>query len=92
MGSSSSKDGVGHIKRVAYACVGVGFICLGVFRQTIDGNPTPAWKRVLGIVSGLFFLYIASTYYFPKNRRRRAELDALLDEAEAAERRQMKRD
>lgn len=46
----------------------------------------PVWRRFLGIAGGFFFLYVAAMHYFPKYRRRRAELDALLDEAEKEER------
>jgi hypothetical protein len=90
MGSSSLNSITGHFKRVVYACVGIGLIFLAVLRQTVNEHPIPSWKRLLVIAGGFFFLYIASMYYFPKNRHRRAELDALLDEAEAEERRQHK--
>lgn len=85
MASSSRKDVTGHIKRLTYGCIGLVLIGLAVFRQSINGLPTSVWRRLLGVAGGLFFLYGASMYYFPKNRRRRAELDTLLDEAEDAE-------
>jgi hypothetical protein len=85
MSYSSSKT-LAHIKRVVYAFVGIGFLGLGIFGKTIDGTLMPATRRILLIAGGLFFLYIASMYYFPKNRRRRAELNALLDKAEERER------
>jgi len=75
-----------HIKRLAYACVAIGLIALALFRRSIGGFPIPMWRRVLVLAGGLFFLYVATMYYFPKYRKRRAELDALLDEAEKEER------
>jgi hypothetical protein len=81
------KDVIGHSKRVASACIGIALVGLGIFRQNMNGHPIPMWRRVLVVAGGFFFLYIASMYYLPKNRRRRAELDALLGEAEGAERR-----
>ena len=81
---------LGHIKRFTYACIGIAFIGLGIFRRSMDGSPIPQWRRLLVIAGGLFFLYVATMYYFPKYSRRRAELDALLDEAEKEERRRDK--
>jgi hypothetical protein len=45
-------------------------------------SPLSYWGRSLAIAGGLFFTYCGAMYYFPKYRRRRKELDALLDEAE----------
>ena len=88
MGNSLLKSIARHFKRLAYACVGIEIIGLAVFRRTVNEHPIPSWQRLLGIAVGCFFLYVASMYYFPKNIRGRAELNALLDEAEAADRRQ----
>ena len=85
MRSSSTKEKAGHFKRVVYACIGIALIVLGLLTKAIDGLEFPLWRRLWVIGGGLFFLYVASTYYLPKSRRKRAELETLLIEAEAEE-------
>ena len=82
MASSANRDVIGTLKRLLYVSVGIWLIGLGVLRQTIDGEPISGWRRALVIAGGSFFIYVGMMYYFPKYRRRRKELDALLDEAE----------
>ena len=85
MRSSSTKENAAHIKRIVYACIGIALIVFGLLTKAIDGLEFPLWRRLLVIGGGLFFLYVASTYYLPKNQRKRAELETLLTEAEERE-------
>jgi len=77
---------LGHFKRLTYACVGVGLIGLAVFQWANHDSHVPVWRYVAGIAGGLFFVYVSLMYYLPKARQSRADLNAVLDEAEAAER------
>jgi hypothetical protein len=70
------------LKRLFWICAGLALIVLGVLRQNINGEALALWRRLLVIAGGLFFLYCDSMYYFPKYRRRRGELDRVLDETE----------
>jgi hypothetical protein len=47
---------IGTLKRGIYMTVGVAFLCLGSFMRTINGSPIQAWRRVVLIAVGLFFL------------------------------------
>lgn len=82
---TSSREILGHVKRVTYACVGIGLIGLGVLRRTNHDDQLPVWRCLLVVAGGLFFLYIALMYYFPEAERSRARLNAVFGEAEAAE-------
>jgi sulfite exporter TauE/SafE len=85
---SSAKEIFGHVKRSAYACLGIALSVLGISREMNDSDAVSASSHLMVIAGGLFFVYSGLSYYLPKNRRRRAELDALLTEAENAEREQ----
>jgi sulfite exporter TauE/SafE len=82
---SSAKDIFGHVKRIAYACFGIGLSALGIFREMNDSDAVSASTHLVVIAGGLFFIYVGLLYYLPKNRRRRAELNSFLTEAENAE-------
>jgi hypothetical protein len=74
------------LKRMFYICVGLVVLTIGLIGRIPYGSDLPLWRRALGIVGGLFFIYIGSMYYFPKYRKKRAELDRILDEAEEFDR------
>jgi Flp pilus assembly protein TadB len=70
------------VKRWMYMVLGLGLVCLGTFMRTINGFPIEMWRRVAVIAGGLFFCYCGVMYYLPRHRRRREELNDLLDGAE----------
>ncbi|MBS1803282.1 MAG: hypothetical protein JST28_07930 [Acidobacteria bacterium] len=90
MSHSARRETIGHIKHLIHACTGIALISLGLLREKANGIELPAWRRLVVVGGGLFFLYAASVPYLPENKRRRAELSTLLDEAEAEEREQIK--
>ena len=75
----STKQRAGHTKRIVYGCIGVGLIALGLLRRAAGDAEFPVWGRLLILGGGLFFLYVASMYYLPKNRHKRAALEELLN-------------
>jgi hypothetical protein len=71
------------VKRIFYTLTGVALLCLLAVKRTMaDGAPIGAWRLVVGIAAGFFFIYVGGVmYYLPKNRRERKELDDLIEES-----------
>jgi hypothetical protein len=70
------------LKRSVYVCIGLAFLAAGLTGWSANGGEVGLSRRAVGIGGGLFFVYCGSMYYFPKYRKRRAELNRLLDEAD----------
>jgi hypothetical protein len=68
---------VEHIKRLLWVGIGVGFMLLALWADYVS-----PLRRVMIMVCGLFFLYCGVMYYLPRYRRKREELDKLIDEWE----------
>ena len=66
--------------RVFWFCSGVWLVVVGLSRPM--PTPFPVLRRLGALACGLFFIYMSLMYYFPKNRRKRAELKKLMDDLE----------
>jgi uncharacterized membrane protein YuzA (DUF378 family) len=82
MSSRLKTDVRGTFTRLFYILIGLVSAWFGLFVHTVQGHSLPPWRRVLIVLVGVFWVYCGSLYYFPSNRRKRAELNRLLDEAE----------
>jgi uncharacterized membrane protein YuzA (DUF378 family) len=71
------------LKRLFYILLGLAAALLGSFHPTIQGHTMPTWRAALVVLVGLFYVYVGTMYYFPSNRRKRKELDRLMDDAES---------
>jgi hypothetical protein len=71
---SAKPDGKAF-RRILWICCGVLFIVLGLIGWSPGPTPLPLWRRAIGVAGGIFFIYVGSMYYFPKNRKRRDELN-----------------
>lgn len=73
-------------RRVLYVVIGIGFVVFGTVGEDAHRTALPPSRRLVIIAGGLFFVYIGSMYYLPKNRRKRESLRRLLEEAEKEDR------
>jgi hypothetical protein len=71
------------MKRFFHVAVGMVMALLGLFHRTVQGHPVPLWRTAFIVLCGLGLFYIGAMYYFPRNARKRDELNRLLDDAEA---------
>lgn len=71
------------VRRVFIICIGLVAVAIGLIGRIPDGSALFPWRRGVGIIGGLFFIYNGSMYYFPNYRKKRAELDQILDESES---------
>jgi hypothetical protein len=70
------------VKRLFWFCIGLALIAIGVIGKRADGASIAPAGRAIGIAGGAFVVYVALMYYLPKHRRRRKELDALIEDSE----------
>jgi hypothetical protein len=70
------------MKRLCWFCIGLALIAIGVIGKRADGASIAPAGRAIGIAGGALFVYVASMYYLSKHRRRRKEVDALLEDSE----------